>query len=215
MSGIGLALSAASAFMQFRMGQAQAAQYEGMARGLEVQAQFTRFSAKQESLKHRKNAADSLDATLMRLAQIKAAAGAGHMDPFSGNPMGLRIRGLDVGGTNYAMATLNETITRLTGEGQAQMEEYNAARARAAAKTASSFGMMGAMLTLAGGAYNYFQTSPGVPGSTSVTIPRNPGFTSGFSSPYFTSQQSNVWGPSSGTNFTSNSEYLFGGGLYR
>ena len=215
MSGIGLALSAASAFMQFRQGQAQAAMYEGIAQGYDVQATFTRFSAKQESLKHRKNAADSLDATLMRLAQIKAAAGAGHMDPFSGNPMGLRIRGLDVGGTNYAMATLNETITRLTGEGQAQMEEYNAARARAAAKAASSFGMMGAMLTLGGGVFNYFQTSPGVTGSTSVTVPKNPGFTRGFSSPYLTSQQSNLWGPSSGTNFTSNSEYLFGGGFYR
>jgi len=214
MSGIGLALSAASAFMQFRQGQAQAAMYEGMARGYEVQAQFTRFSAKSESLKHRKNAADSLDATLMRLAQINAAAGAGHMDPFSGNPFGLRIRALDVGGTNYAMATLNETITILTGEGQAKIQEWQASRARAAAKAASSSGMMSAMLTLAGGAYNYFQTSPGVPGSTSVTIPKNPGFTGGFSSPYFTAPQTQFWGPYSGTNFTPGGSFMGAGTNY-
>jgi hypothetical protein len=197
MSGIGLALSAASAFMQFRQGQAQAAMYKGMAGGLEVQAQFTRFSAKQESLKHRKNAADSLDATLMRLAQINAAAGAGHMDPFSGNPYGLRIRALDVGGTNYAMARLNETITILTGEGQAQMQEYQAARARAAGKTAKQFGMMGAMLTLAGGAFNYFQTSPGM---TSTSIQPNPGFPSGTGAGYLTNPYSLYQFPSSGSS---------------
>ena len=101
------------------------------------------------------------------MAQIKAAAGAGHMDPFSGNPFGLRIRALDVGGTNFAMAGLNETITRLTGESQAQMQLYQAARARAAGKSAKQMGMMGAMLSLGAGAFSYFQTA--IPSTTVPT----------------------------------------------
>ena len=158
-SGIGLALSTAGAFMQYRQGLATAAMYKGMAQGLEVQAQFTRFNAKQESLKHRKQAVDELDKTLMFLARINAAAGAGHMDPFTGNPFGLRIRALDVGGTNFAFSKSNEAITVLMGEHQAKMQEYQAARARAAGKTAKQMGLMGAMLTLAGGAHSYFKTA--------------------------------------------------------
>ena len=169
MSGVGLALAAASAFMQYRQGQAQAAMFEGQARGLEVQAQYTRFNAKGESLKYKKQAADQLEGTLIRMAQINAAAGAGHMDPFSGNPFGLRIKALDVGGTNFAMAGLNETITLLTGESQAKMQLWQASRARAAGKTAKSMATMGAMLTLAGGAFNYYQTS--IPGSTTTLTP--------------------------------------------
>tara|TARA_Y100001972_G_scaffold115866_1_gene153092 strand:- start:78 stop:719 length:642 start_codon:yes stop_codon:yes gene_type:complete len=172
MSGIGLALSAASAFMQFRQGQAQAAMLEGQARSLEVQAEYTRFNAKGESLKYKKQAADQLENTLVRMAQINAAAGAGHMDPFSGNPFGLKIRALDVGGTNFAMAGLNETITRLTGESQAQMQLVQASRARAASKTARSSGMMGAMMTLASGAFDYARTS--IPGSTAPLAPITP-----------------------------------------
>lgn len=178
MSGVGLALAAASAFMQYRQGQAQAAMFEGQARGLEVQAQYTRFNAKGESLKYKKQAADQLEGTLVRMAQINAAAGAGHMDPFSGNPFGLRIKALNVGGTNFAMAGLNETITRLTGESQAKMQLWQASRARAAGKTAKSMGTMGAMLTLAGGAFSYYQTS--IPGTTpTVTPPVTPPPTSG------------------------------------
>lgn len=206
MSGVGLALAVASAAMQYRQGQAQAAMFEGQARGLEVQAEYTRFNAKGESLKYKKQAADSLEATLARMAQINAAAGAGHMDPFSGNPMGLRVRGLSVGGDNFAMAGLNEKITVLTGEGQAKMQLYQAERARAAGKSAAQMGMMGAMLTLAGGAFQYYQTS--IPGSTSTLMP-NPG---GVSSGWQTNQFSNLTNqfPSNAPFYPSNMNYNFG-----
>jgi len=206
MSGIGLALSVASAAMQFRQGQAQAAMFEGQARGLEVQAEYTRFNAKGESLKYKKQAADSLEATLARMAQINAAAGAGHMDPFSGNPMGLRVRGLSVGGDNFAMAGLNETITRLTGESQARMQLYQAERARAAGKSAAQMGMMGAMMTLGAGAFQYFQTS--IPGSTSTLMP-NPG---GVGPNRQTNQFSNLTNqfPSNAPFYPSNMNYNFG-----
>tara|TARA_A100001391_G_scaffold128001_1_gene87547 strand:- start:43 stop:693 length:651 start_codon:yes stop_codon:yes gene_type:complete len=167
MSGIGLALSAASAFMQYRQGQAQAAMFEGQAQGLEVQAEYTRFNAKGESLKRKKEAVDNLVVTLNRMAQINAAAGAGYMDMFSGNPDGLRIRALDVGGTNFAMASLNEKITLLTGESQARMQLYQAARARAAGKSAKQMGIMGAALSLGAGAFSYFQTA--IPSTTVPT----------------------------------------------
>jgi|TARA_R110002073_G_scaffold51163_6_gene134610 hypothetical protein len=168
MSGLSLALSAASAYMQFRQGQAQAAMYEGQARAYEVQSQFTRFNAKQESLKHRKQAADEMETTLVRLAQINAAAGAGHMDPFSGNPFGLKIKFRKVGGTNYAFAKSNETITRLTGDAQANMQLYQAAQARQAGSAAKQRGVFGALFTLGIGAFNYAQTS--IPGSTTPSL---------------------------------------------
>lgn len=193
----GLGLAAASAFMQYRQGQAQQAMFEGQAQGLEVQAEYTRFNAKGESLKYKKQAADELEGTLVRMSQINAAAGAGHMDPFSGNPFGLRIRALGVGGTNFAMAGLNEKITVLTGESQAQMQLYQAARARAAGKTAKQMGMMGAMLTLAGGAFQYFQTS--IPGSTPGMTPNPGGAGAGFQ----TNQFSLLANPSSSAAFHS------------
>ena len=166
-TAVSIAFSIASAIGKIKEGQAQEAMYKGVAQGYEVQAQYTRFNAKQESLKHKKQAADVLEATLMRMASINAAAGAGHMDPFSGNPFGLRIRALNVGGTNYAMSGLNETLTRLTGEQQAKIQEYHASRLRLDGKQAASKGMMGAMMTLAGGAFKAFQTS--IPTSTVPT----------------------------------------------
>ena len=185
MSGLSLALSAASAFMQFRQGQAQAAMYEGQARAYEVQSQFTRFNAKQESLKHRKQAADEMETTLVRLAQINAAAGAGHMDPFSGNPFGLKIQFRKVGGTNYAFAKSNETITRLTGDAQANMQLYQAAQARQAGSAAKQRGVFGALFTLGIGAFNYAQTS--IPGSTApAAVGMNaPNSMGGFPNPIF------------------------------
>ena len=158
MSGVGLALSAASAFMQMRQGQVQAANLMGQAQGMEVQAQYTRFNAKQESLKHKKKSVDELEKVLNAMASINAISGAGYMGIFTGNPFGLKIRALNVGGQNYATAAGNELITRLTGEAQANMQLYQAANLRKAAGSARTSGMMNAMLTLAGGAYMSYHT---------------------------------------------------------
>lgn len=164
--GVGLALASLQAFAQIRQGQAQQAMYEGQARGLEVQAEFTRFSAKQESLKHKAAAVAELEKTLVNMAKINAAAGAGNIDPFSGNPFGLQNRALDVGGTNYAMADNNRAITVLLGEQQAQMQLYQASRARAAGKAAKSAGVMGALLTMGMAAVSFAAVqTPGVGGN--------------------------------------------------
>ena len=154
-AAVGIGLAGLQAFAQIRQGQAQQAMFEGQARNLEVQAEFTRFSAKQESLKHKAAAVAELEKTLVNMAKINAAAGAGNIDPFSGNPFGLRTRALDVGGTNYAMADNNRAITVALGEQQAQMQLYQASRARAAGKDAKRAGVMGAVLTLGMAAFNF------------------------------------------------------------
>ena len=159
MSALSMAFTAISAISQLKQAGAQKQQYEFMASQLETQAQFSRFNAKQESLKHRKQAADELENTLVKMAQINAAAGAGHMDPFSGNPFGLRTRALNVGGTNYGFAKGNETITRLTGEAQANMQLAQAGQARRAGKAAYQKGVFGALFTFGTGALKMYQTS--------------------------------------------------------
>ena len=179
-AGVGLALSVASAVSQFQGGRAQAAMFEGQARNLEVQAEFTRFSAKQESLKHKAAAVAELEKTLVNMAKINAAAGAGNVDPFSGNPFGLKVRALDVGGTNYAMADNNRAITVLLGEQQAQMQLYQASRARAAGKAAKSAGVMGALMTIGMGVFKFaaVQTPGGNFGGANMFDPSGAGWSS-------------------------------------
>ena len=180
LAAAGLALGAASAWAQFQGGRTQAAMFEGQARGLEVQAEFTRFSAKQESLKHKAAAVAELEKTLVNMAKINAAAGAGNVDPFSGNPFGLKVRALDVGGTNYAMADNNRAITVLLGEQQAQMQLYQASRARAAGKAAKSAGVMGALMTLGMSAFNFarVQAPGGNLGGANMFDPSGAGWSS-------------------------------------
>ena len=180
MSGVGLALSAASAFMQMRQGQVQAANLMGQAQGMEVQAQYTRFNAKQESLKHKKTSVDELEKVLLTMASINAIGGAGHMNIFTGNPFGLKIRALNVGGQNYATAAGNEIITRLTGEAQANMQLYQAENLRKAAGSARTSGLMSAMMTLAGGAYMSYNTMIPSTGGTATTGPGAFGSNFGF-----------------------------------
>jgi hypothetical protein len=169
MSGIGLALSAASAFMRFRAGQAQAANFKSQAQGLEVASEFTRFKGKQESLKHKKTSVDQLELILNNSAALNAIGAARNMGIFTGNVDGLKRRGLDVGGTNFAMSAGNELIARLTGEAQANMQLYQAANLRRAAGHARTSGIMGAMLTLGAGAYMSYSTMIPNMGSTVPT----------------------------------------------
>jgi hypothetical protein len=175
-----IALAGVQAFAQIRKGETQQAMFEGQARGLEVQAEFTRFSAKQESLKHKAAAVAELEKTLVNMAKINAAAGSGHIDPFSGNPFGLRTRALDVGGTNYAMADNNRAITVLLGEQQAQMQLFQASRARAAGKDAKSAGVMGALMTLGMSAFNFarVQAPGGNLGGANMFDPSGAGWSS-------------------------------------
>ena len=153
-----LAMAAVSAFSAIKQGQAQAAQAQAQAQALEVQADWTRFQGRQKALEYKKRAADELEATLIYQSRINAQAGAGLMDPFSGNPMGLKIQALDVGATNFAMAKGNELIVRSQANAQANMQLHQAAQVREAGKSARRSGFFNAAFAMAQGAYGYHQT---------------------------------------------------------
>jgi len=159
MAWASLAMAAVSAVSSIQKGRAAAAQAEGQARALEVKADWTRFESRQKSLEYKKRAADELEATLIYQSRINAAAGAGLMDPFSGNPMGLKIQALDVGATNFAMAETNATIVRKQGLAQAEMELNQARQVRKAGQSARRSGYFGALMALGQGAMSYHQTA--------------------------------------------------------
>jgi hypothetical protein len=156
MQAVGIGLAVLSASQTIRQANAKAAGLIGQAQAFEVQAQFDRVKAKQESLKHAAQAVAELENTIMNMARINAAAGAGNVDPFSGNPHGLKIRALDVGGTNYATAENNRQVEILLGEHAAQMNLYQASRARLAAKEVKKQGMFGALMTIGMAGFNMF-----------------------------------------------------------
>jgi hypothetical protein len=147
-----------TAIGQVRSGQAQAAGLKGQAAGLETQAEFKRLEGKQASLVHKKKAVDQLQGILEHMSSVNARAGAGSIDPFSGNPEGIKVKGLNVGGLNVVVSNENFAITRLVSEGQAQQLEYQAARARAAASAAKQAGITSAMMTLAMTAFSAAQS---------------------------------------------------------
>lgn len=197
MSGIGLALAAVSAVSKLKAGQAQAAQYQYMAAGLQSQAKFTRYKGKQESLKYFKQANDELTKVLMSMASINAAAGAGHMDPFTGNPFGLKVQALNVGGTNFAMAKGNEAITIGMANEQANLQLHQANQLQQASRSAMTQGVFGALMSLGKGFYDFYETGGfGNIGSTEVSggVPASMKLSN--------SEQTNWLGPS---NFMSNS----------
>jgi hypothetical protein len=164
-----LAMSAVSAFSQFRQGQAQSASLKGQARGLDVQADFERLRGRQEALKHKKQANDKLQSILEAMARTTAVAGAGNIDPFSGNPEGIRIKGLNVGGTDVITAKENAQITTLVAKFQADQLNYQATRARLAAREAKKAGVTNALMTLGQGMFMYGQLGGTIPGFGAAT----------------------------------------------
>jgi len=156
-SGIGLALAAVSAVAKLKAGQAQAAQYQYAGSALLSQAKYTRFKGKQDSLKYKKQAVDELEKILARMAHTSAAAGAGNMDPFTGNPFGLKIQALSVGGDNYATADGNRAITVGFGNAQADLQIMQATQMFDAATSAYQQGVFGALMTMGKGFFDFYE----------------------------------------------------------
>jgi hypothetical protein len=166
MAWVGLAASAVSALGAISQGAAQAQALGAQASALESQAKFTEFSGRQKALEHRKRAADELEKTLMIQARINAQAGAGNLDPFSGNPGALKIRALSVGGTNFAMAKGNERITQRLAKTQADFQRLQASQARNAARQVKTQAFFKAASTIGQGAMNFYQSSIPTPSIT-------------------------------------------------
>ena len=172
---IGLAL--AQAFGEIKKGQMQESMWDARATGLEAQSKYTRFTAKQESLKHKKAAAATLQITLQRMASANALAGKGFVKSDSGNPTGVLRKSLNVGGTDFAMAKSNEDNTMFLGQAQAEQQLYQAARSRQAGKYAKRTSMASAVFTIAKAGYDFYKTQP-----APVTVPK-PGGSGGSGSP--------------------------------
>jgi len=152
---IALALTVAGAAGQVRQGQAQAAGLRARGQGLLVQADFERLRGRQEALKSKREAVNQLQAILEALARTTAVAGAGNINPFSGNPEGIKIKALNVGGLNVVVAKENEAITRLVANFQASQFDFAAGQAFAAASAAKSAGITNALFTLGSGLFSF------------------------------------------------------------
>jgi len=142
-----LAMSSVSALGQIRQGQAQANSLTARGMGLNVEAKFKRLEGRREALKDKKVVVDKLTEVVQNLASINAAAGAGNIDPFSGNPLGLKIKGRKIGGTDALVAKENAAITILLFNEQAKQLEFAAQQAFAAAGAARSAGVTNALMT--------------------------------------------------------------------
>jgi len=195
---VALAFSVGKGFMQLQAARAQQRQALFGARSLETQAEFTRFKAKQDSLKHKKQSVLSLASIIENLASINAAGGAGTVDIRTGNISGLNIKSRNIGGINYATAKGNEEITRLIGEQQADFQIFQANNLRKAAATIGRQGMTQAAMTIAMGAYNYWKVQTPVSGGAN-----------------FSSNNSNLLTGGSPTNWYSDSTGGFRAGIKR
>ena len=155
-----LAMSAVSALGQIRAGQAQGNILTARGQGLNVEAKFKRLEGRREALKDKKVVVDKLTEVVAALATTNAAAGAGNIDPFSGNPLGLKIKTRKVGGTDALVAKENAAITILLFNEQAKQLEFAAQQAFAAAGAARSAGVTNALFTL-GSSFAMFGMSGG------------------------------------------------------
>ena len=134
------ALTVASAFMQIRAGQSQAA-------ALRAQGAYARMQAKQESLKYKQNAVNVLDNILATSASITARAAAGGIDPFSGTPQSLRDFALAKGAQELYTTREGEIITLAGGRMQETTYGMQATAAKQAGY-AAAIGTLGSGLQM-------------------------------------------------------------------
>ena len=151
---IALGASGLSAVAGLKSGQATAG-------GLRSQAMQTRMQAKGEELKYKQQGVAVLDNILRTQAAITARGAAGSVDPFSGSAGNLQQYALAKGALEMYAAEDNRLIVERTGELQAQ--EYESA-----ARSAMSQARMGAIMSLAQGAFSYAMLGgPGFGGASS------------------------------------------------
>jgi hypothetical protein len=154
---IALGAAGLSAVAGLKSGQATAG-------GLRSQAMQTRMQAKGEELKYKQQGVAVLDNILQTQASVNASAGAGGIDPFSGSASKLSQQALSKGAGEYYGSRDNSIIVLRSGELQAQ--EYESA-----ARSAMSQARMGAIMSLAQGAFSYGMLGgPGLGGGASAGV---------------------------------------------
>jgi hypothetical protein len=154
---IALGSAGLSAVAQLKSGQATAG-------GLRSQATQTRMQAKGEELKYKQQGVAVLDNILRTQASVNARRAAGSVDPFSGSAGNLQQYALAKGALEMYAAEDNRLIVERIGELQAQ--EYESA-----ARSAMSQARMGAIMSLAQGAFSYGMLGgPGFGGGASTGV---------------------------------------------
>ena len=153
-SGIGLLGSAVSAVGQYSAGQAAA-------EANRLQATNAIIESNRQAMEYKRQGNQVLARTAETDAMIKARAGAGGIDPFSGSAGALSDYAFLKGGDEYTYAVENAQSAVLAGQA-------NAASYRAAAASASRSGLINAIGTVTSaamtagrlGSFTTTQTSP-------------------------------------------------------
>ena len=154
---IALGAAGLSAVAGLKSGQATAG-------GLRSQAMQTRMQAKGEALKYKQQGVAVLENILQTQATINARGAAGGIDPFSGSANALQQYALAQGAKENYTTMDNAIIAVRSGELQAQ--EYESA-----ARSAMSQARMGAIMSLAQGAFSYGMLGgPGFGGGASAGV---------------------------------------------
>lgn len=105
---IAAAGSAVSAFGQMQAGRAAA-------KGFGQQAAMAELQGRAEALKYRQQGVETMDRIIRNRATIRARAGAGAIDPFSGSALGLQNFALSEGAQEIYVSKDNEIIAREGG----------------------------------------------------------------------------------------------------
>ena len=156
-----VALAAASGMAGIQGAKAEA-------RGLGAQATQTRMQARSEALKYKQQGVAVLDNMLRTMATQRAAAGAGSIDAFEGNPATMRMKAMKGGAIEYFNTREGQTIVTRQGELQAIEYERQAKAVISAARNQAILGMVqaGAMGAMMGGAPTPSGVGPTIDAST-------------------------------------------------
>lgn len=138
------ALSAFSAYGQYKAGKAQA-------KGLARQATMDTIAARGKALEARAQGLEALKAINRTNSALNARAAAGGIDPFSGSAAGLAMYNVSEGAREYFISQDNQIILREGGEIGAQNLLAQAASAKQA-------GLYQAAGTLGAASMNLYQT---------------------------------------------------------
>jgi len=138
------------------------------ARGLGAQATQTRMQARSEALKYKQQGVAVLDNMLRTIATQRAAAGAGSIDAFEGNPATMRMKAMKGGAIEYFTTREGQTIVTRQGELQAMEYERQSSAVMKAARNQAIVGMLqaGATGAMLGGAPTPTGGGPTIDAST-------------------------------------------------
>jgi hypothetical protein len=103
-----VALSAVSAYGQYKAGRAEA-------KGLARQSAIVELQGRSEALRYREEAVATMDRILRTQATINARAGAGAIDPFSGSALAIQDYAMAEGATEIYVSRDNEIVAREGG----------------------------------------------------------------------------------------------------